>query len=901
MSNQPETDNEVFIGARALKEQINLILPTYKLLLEQIEQMRSVAGNDLNNRREHNNTIGIFGARGTGKTSALYTIMQELEKNNNANIILPIIEPDNFGENTKIMGSIVGLLSDAVEKELGEIKKVKSSEKKNKLPEYFNNCIFKENNPLKVKRDELIEYHLYTENEYRNLLTHNFDDTATHIKKSSYLLTPDIKFKEKLMNLIDFLIKTRKELINCNETPLIFIFIDDIDLKTTKCKELIDSILQYSNHPNVVTLLSGDYELLMEAITFALISDENLKDSNITPNFRIDSETKIFDRKKYLANEYLKKIIPPARRHNVVKWNIKTIPNFAFGDKTLAVKLYELLGKNNFFGYINNEKIVPIKYCYSIFDKTPRGLVNVYYHIHQIVQTININLQNNEGLFKNAKSLIDTIIISSAELADEQKRFFQECLLWGDSPESTFIDYKKMIQYEAVLDETKKIHYKLNKNSFNFFIICELLKQLLGDISYNEADYYKFRNMILRSIFLDPKDKMAGCEIDAEGNFINKEAFYIYNMVIEFARNMNLKTALTFLEHLTSNEFGQYYGYSFVDENKYIKDRNIFVSISNVVKQDSDSTLLKDLYLRSYDDKNYYLTQTIKFLNNICSTTQEFLISEKIYKPMLRKTFQTDDKGTNLDEIIRILLINTLTVIQSQDSQEIEEKLKELTKESSYYKQCTTIRNFYAKLQEYTQMSDKRRIERLKNNINKIIDKLDEDIFNLISNNIGFKLAVSNNEAFLKAKVEFLNGYSGSEKTVYSKIKGKVTGADYYNYEYSITRISNNYNSIFKSIEDLSNNARVWFGRQEAIKFLEALKQQFYFDLDLFKDMIPLIYELGKYFIYTNPEIEEDNEFEECKKFMRNKLDEAFKEAMGDVETDLEEMGSNLEDDEKES
>lgn len=903
MESQSEVNNEVFIGARSLKEQVTLILPTYNFLLEQIEQIRNAAKNkkvDTASKKENNNTIGIFGSRGTGKTSALYTIMQELEKKKNSNIILPIIEPDNFGENTKIMGSIIGLLSDAVDEELEKIKELTDLKYKDKFSGYFNNCIYKENNLLKLKRDELIEYHLYTENEYRNLLTHNFDDTATHIKKSSYLLKPDIEFKIRLISLVNLLIDVRKELGECEETPLIFIFIDDIDLKTNRCKELIDSILQYANHPNIITLLSGDYDILKESLTLALIADENLNHSNLHPNFPINDKDTIIERKKYLANEYLKKIIPPARRHNVVNWSITTIPNFAFGNKTLAIQLNELMEHNNFFGYQEGDKVVPIKYGYSIFDKTPRGLVNVYYHMYQIIKAKNEKIQSNEELFKNVKSLIDTIINSSSELVDEQQNFFEACLLWGNSAESTFIEYNQIPKYVEINNLDSKSNYIINKNVCAFFIICEILKELIKDIDFNEHSYIECRNFVLKVLYLDPKDKLINKITDSKQHIVSgAELSYIHTVVLPIAQNTNFKSALLLLQYITSSNFKEGYYYNNDKIYKYEKDRNVFIAICKLVNN-NESDLLKNLYLKSYDDKDSSLKTTFEFLNEICTTREEYSINKKIFNLLLENIskgniFKENNKVANLFEMF---FINTLIEIQNLDGKDIEAKVKKLDEKNKYIKQYKIVKNIN-KPDKFSNIT-----ERQKNSVNKIIENLGKDIYMLLNEKETYKLKIKDVGIFEKAKNNFIGVYSGTVNTVYSRVKNEFSNIQELNFylmnKYGNYDIKKNYAKKYNAVKNLSNNCRVWYGRQEAVQFLEILKQQFYLDMDMdiLEIIIPLIYELGIYLKNINPYIKEDIDFEKYKKEMKFNLANAFKSAKKELEVDFQEMGSSLEEDE---
>ena len=122
------------------------------------------------------------------------------------------------------------------------------------------------------------------------------------ISKILPLVNPDIEFKERLHGLITCLVKNQRILLQTSQDnekvePLFF-FIDDIDLKMTRSRELLEAVLQYSNHPNVVTVLSGDYEILQESVMLALIRDEQLHFSNLRPISKLNDKETIMDRKK---------------------------------------------------------------------------------------------------------------------------------------------------------------------------------------------------------------------------------------------------------------------------------------------------------------------------------------------------------------------------------------------------------------------------------------------------------------------------------------------------------------------------------------------------------------------------------------------------------------------------
>lgn len=100
MNNESSTQ----IGAKALtKAEINLILPSYDRILSQIEEIRKESDLSKENNIQKTNNISVLGVRGSGKTSILKSIINDLEKQNNNkdeefNIIFPMIIPENMSE-----------------------------------------------------------------------------------------------------------------------------------------------------------------------------------------------------------------------------------------------------------------------------------------------------------------------------------------------------------------------------------------------------------------------------------------------------------------------------------------------------------------------------------------------------------------------------------------------------------------------------------------------------------------------------------------------------------------------------------------------------------------------------------------------------------------------------------
>lgn len=907
-----QSDKEVFIGARTLdEEQIQRILPTYHILREQIEQMREAAKNHQNQEREINNTISIFGGRGTGKTSAMYTIKAALAEEK-YNIILDIIEPDNFGENTKIMGSIIGLLSDYVDTILGEIKKYSSVNEKLK-DEFFNNCHYKENNSLNRKRRDLIEYHLYTESQYRNLLTYNYHDTATHIKKSSYLLTPDIKFKEKFIDLVNEIVKVQKELHKgIKKEPMIFIFIDDIDLKTTKCKELIEAVLQYANHKNLVTVLSGDYDILKESLTMALIAEESLKECNMRPQMRVGGRGSILSLKRDLANEYLKKVIPPARRHSMVKWNNNTLPYFSFGDVTLQEKLDKLLGDKNFFSYKEKEKLIPLSYAYGFFDHTPRGIINVYFHIDQVLK----NRTSNNGTFENIKALVDTIILSSSSLINYQEYILNKVIVWGGNAFSSFVDYEKLFKdlYKATnYKEGKKVDFY--KSRINIFLICELVIRLLPNIRRDKANRGKVEVFCITYLYWDEFLNHEYNHIDAfienmdENHFVRIKAWqnqmFINDYMIPIAYKLGLGVGLVLLEYLKEKikrfEYSEDEIASDNDKAKYYKQMNAFVALYKLHKNYKQDNLLKQIILQAsqenFNEEYYYSnTLTLQFIQRMILESVDYVDMEIIFKDIqIRVTKGINEQNVNF-KTYRGYFINALSVISDIDEQELLDQYNFKGEEEVF----KNNEKYYLRLKSLNNKEDKK-ISNIQGDIvkagfKKICDQLTDILVTSIKNQKCNRVfSVKNKEIYTQAIEEFNKGRDGTSNTIYHRAKSE-SGLLCLLFDES-GHSAFTVDDYIKSIEviyELSINNRAWYGRSEAFKLYALIREQVYFSLDQFGGLNLVIKELYKHFSKLKGGIKADNEFKIARDEMSILLQEAYEEAREDIGQDVQGAGLSL-------
>ncbi|URN95079.1 MAG: hypothetical protein NAG76_02130 [Candidatus Pristimantibacillus lignocellulolyticus] len=941
----------IFIGARDLKEEVYKVLPGFDMLVKQIELLRPEQPKILKKseyEKSINNTIAIFGERGTGKSSVLYTLINKFKNKNgeiSENILLPIIEPDHFGENTKIMGSIVGFLKKAANNQLEAIKKAYNSYQgeEKKFDEYYEQGNYKINNPLKLKIDEVIEYHMYTANEYRKLLVHNYDDLSTHIKKSSHLLISDVEFKEKLNDLISLLIINQRRLLSQqkknegkNREPLIFIFIDDIDLKMTRTKELIESLLQYINHPNVVTILSGDYAILQESMMLALIQEENLPSSNLNVEFSFNSLTTenekntIKSRKEYLAHEYLKKIIPPARRFQLVQWNEKTIPNFSMNDYKLSSLLQDIFGKSSLFSYQKLEILypIPIESSYVIFDHTPRGIINVYYHLSQLLN----RHENDDSKFLYVKSLIDTIIHSSTILTKNQSFIFSEFIKWGSDEESSYIGYGALLNLKTKLDNSKNEIEKYETNCMirALYIIGSIISELLPKIKFNLDErkiwWKNVVNILFKSDNFDsltyPLDKM-------EKN--NRHYFsQLIRILFNYMEEINTLILINELDPYKSwllQQEGQMTLYEFE-----IHERQLIIALNEFLSRD-EYVLLKKLYLEQYSKAklNYKsvleLTSVLQFINDAIKKEPEETYYRTLYfingfKKIKIGKFEIDELITDYkniidlkdmadkitkskqEELLLALLVKTIIHINrhkdnirgiltgnqliEDDKSENDKKTEKLVKTFRKLNEGKSFKN----LNINQKNALNRQIEIFK-------DSLESYLFDDL-NILDLKVNLGENSKFQSELRLFENGSAGITNTNYKKTKANISKIiNKVDIDSTIPFLD--YIVMREILSKLANNIFVWYGRNQAKRLLKVLDHNCYLDFDNFLDVhLEGISVIKEYLEQTTDAIHKDDGFEKARLALEENMQIAFDNAMENTRQDLELIGIELSEDEDE-
>lgn len=508
------------LGARTLqKEEINLSLPTYSKLLEQIDTIRkniaAYPGLRTENRDSRNaflrpqviNNISILGRRGSGKSSILKTLYHDLEANKEKNILLPPIVPENLESHMTLMSSLLGLLNDQVK----QLSKKRQSSCPGCPPE---------KDPLEKEYRQLMECYVHLQKPYQDISIQQYSTEYDYVRTMSNVFEAGDQFSWKFWNFIDHLLKKFEEDAEDAGDALLFVFIDDIDLSTYRCSDVVRTLLGYISHPRVVTVLAGDIEVFGEALTLDFLRQEELlgKDS-ITESYTVsqissENEKDLLGRKKELAYEYLKKVMPPMNRHSISIWTLsnrgKFCPVGLYNSIDRKIDdLQALLAEANqinqlLSGYFSNPQeqgqVAPDHVLYHLFDSTARGLINCYVAIEQLVRHRN----SKKNQFENVKFALETIVFSNADLNALRDQIFSHFLQFGAANSSTYIFFSnfndwidQQLPYLADygteaknIKQQGKVSLELETSIFRIFVYLDWAARLLdkGDVLESE-DY----------------------------------------------------------------------------------------------------------------------------------------------------------------------------------------------------------------------------------------------------------------------------------------------------------------------------------------------------------------------------------------------------------------------------
>lgn len=804
-------------GSRFISaESIVKLIPGIEGVKKDINQFREVAYCYNNRKRivdsdklyklapeKFNNTISILGQRGTGKTSAVMTFIEEIEsgtyfdnkseiKENVCDIITKIVDPDELGEGSDILGWVITSLDEYLD-EATEMSKSYDENCKESYY-YYKDCYHMKGinhsiEELKKEMSKLRISYISSKEEYANLMHARSNSLQDYTDKYIDMLNNDYDFHQKFNHMIDLIVsfkRNQNDRMGFKDTeaePLLYFFFDDVDTSAKHCPEILIKILNFLCHPNIVVCISGNYDVFEKSMTRYNLENSCYPQMEISQNDINDA--------KMRAEFFLKKVLPSSYRYRIVyytneilctlkynethdeddnfnrdisnhifeKLNILQLLSYDFGigfDPNGKIGGYlesfiipEFKGENkkadSYIYYSNNDTKEYYIYAYlAVFGKNVRSMVNVYNYLYN--------------------TAIELKRLNSTEIEKywDTNRFSEFINILLES-KYTYSLYRKEIDRFLCFkhDDFKKSSDIFNQDIRNLRIDCEELELLVKSILNDEKE---------RKFF--DEDKIG--EIDSLimlTIFINEIFYNIHRKNYE----QKYKSISEKLKNILCNTF-----INSINNNVQILPTEL----------DLRSTLV--IYYRIISRMNY---QRMSLLNNT-----DYLI-EQDYLRAIDKTY--------LIQIFYATLLLTTARKKKTENNKYFNKLNELTNDTIYERyEMSTYNNFE---QDFNRKIIEKKIIKM---ICDVFSLSDPSWFNdkrLFINNICSSYETINKyvlEKYLSKIQPYLSYYmkkSLNEVTVFIKIHKQVED-DLYIYLHEVYKLANYYLHRFKNndISDLS-------------------------------------------------------------------------------------------------
>ncbi|NOU73980.1 hypothetical protein GC098_21695 [Paenibacillus sp. LMG 31458] len=510
------------IGARSLeKTLVRITMPTYDKILDHINHFRTQARNYRNEQSfdikpEFVNTITILGDRGTGKTSVLHTLHREIQNMHINDIVTAMIVPEKMSSVSDTLGWILNslkLVVDNINERYSEFlfhKREREWAHHQRVNRYdttdsLANCIKKEElNPLLLAyKTAEKQYHIRKEY-YRDAIVQRDEGILGFVADNQKMINADLELIDSFHCFLDAIIKAKMDLDNPPEDPLIFIFLDDVDLCAERTGEVLETVLNFLTHSHLVSVVTGDYKVFSEAITLHLLQKENISNpqffqTKLTGAHLEDPshDNTVLGIRQERSEELLKKALPPSYRHRMALLNDNEKWSFTGYelDGTVMRELFADIGfKGKRFGDVWGE---PEPEYAKFLDLTPRGCINVYQFLQQ--------RRHGDWDGDDVKQLLWLLVNSSrglrkfSSLIEKAFRIYASHLDRSLNAKDSYIDYDlifvhKESQSEVYCEKTKNqpnIGAELEAQLFDEFYTIMLLGDFfeklfqLRDASYN--------------------------------------------------------------------------------------------------------------------------------------------------------------------------------------------------------------------------------------------------------------------------------------------------------------------------------------------------------------------------------------------------------------------------------
>lgn len=643
-------DKCISLGAKILSDKsTKQILPNYENIQKDIENIRKINSNYIQNNddcsiiKKTNNTISILGKRGTGKSSILHTIHNKLigDCNKYKDIVLDIIEPELMEEDD-LLGWLIGAFNKIVlDYERAFLKRThvdkceivkQTSERKpygvNADGNCFKNCIngdVKIEFPIKDSFDKFVDTYIKKNKAYKEIKNKDYSGDNKYRQDMIDIFCSDVQLWKNFESFIEQLTKYINIVngLGCEESALIFILFDDLDLIPYNSVKLLEKIILYLNKPNIVVFIAGDYENMQERIMLKYLKEDHILNPAIYNESILRQNTNretVLESRKTLAYDFLKKMLPIRYRYNLIEFNsIAAIKNFKaiefnYTDKNNEEE-YDLENLLKKFIDYDNTKIIP-DYCYIVFPSKPRGLISLYKFLYEN--------QGSNNVY-NKKTFFDNIV----EANDIYQLYINE------------------IKQIYILEKNKDGKYSIVIESVKLEALCQSISNNTNNI---KRAHEVILNIQLFFLFMNQMD----CIYDNENDKNHKKDI--------------IKWINKYISVILKNEKFDFLNNNIFDLKQCL---DIFIEIRKKIgveklsNLETSSSILKDLFeiylkvFRETNNLNFCKMDMEEFIENIFIYDYEWT---KTFFEYVKSYFNKEDSTKEITNVDKLLSDVNMTI-----------------------------------------------------------------------------------------------------------------------------------------------------------------------------------------------------------------------------------------------
>ena len=397
--------------------------------------------------------ISIIGPRGSGKTTLLHDLINEFKRNNNNDLVLPIINPNKFAVNDHPLLWIMAVLKEFTN-DLD--KRLRQQGDDNRLRKYYTD-LYRQIllYILNTKKGISSQYGStgIIEMDTEQLIVEGYDIFA-----SGYNLGNELKkFITKITDVYRGYMKGDTESL-----PLMVVAIDDIDINVDHFSDILDFISTCLSDLNrIVLIVAADYDTIINATTEEILS-------HFKTSLKTSKRKSIIKLSENLKEQFMLKYFPPQMRILLKKMNYKQRAEFVPIQKygiTNPQKLKNILqgirtttsaGNNNtspfpfntlwkYFCYDKGPKNELELPYFDIMSGNPRILETLYHYIYNWKRAIGHKPTTKKSLFELFNGMWNIAIKDIPSIHNGIP--IDDIVIWDKNKSAVFLNYTDTIEF----------------------------------------------------------------------------------------------------------------------------------------------------------------------------------------------------------------------------------------------------------------------------------------------------------------------------------------------------------------------------------------------------------------------------------------------------------------------